>query len=536
MPRFWSSRRAGPLPGDPEAMASAAEALPARDIAGKGLAADGTLRAGRLAGLSMNAAIWVLTWPILVESFLNSTVGLTDTVLAAGLGESETDAVGGASYVMWLIGLVFMSVGTGATAMISRSIGKGRLAVANTVLGQTVLLSVVLGALVGVIVAMLTPALASMLGLNPAGAHAFKNYLFVICAGAPVSMLLFCGIACARGAGDSKRPLIAMILRNVVNIIASFVLSGVDLTGGHMEGGEVVQRVIFENPFSFDLGVMGIAIGTILGDTAGTLLILSMAIKGTWGIRLRAKRLRPHVHTLRRMIRLGIPSFLETLGMWLGNFLVVLFVGWLAIGAGGLLGAHIVAIRIEAFSFLPGFAIGTACATLVGQYLGAGAPHLARVAIARCTAMAGAIMGVMGLAFILFPREIVGLLSAQPTHLQYTPALIVIAGWVQIPFGVNIVLRSALRGAGDVKAAMWLIWICTYAVRLPLAYLLSGVDIPLPAWLPIWGGQSIPHPIDYATDHNGLYWLWIALCGELVIRTILFAWRFSTGKWARQRV
>jgi putative MATE family efflux protein len=504
-------------------MGTAGEAAPARDLPSRGLAPDGTLRTGRLAGLSMNAAIWVLTWPILVESFLNSTVGLTDTVLAARLGESETDAVGGASYVMWLIGLVFMSVGTGATAMISRSIGKGRLAVANTVLGQTVLLSVVLGALVGVIVALLTPVLAAMLGLDPAGAHAFKNYLFVICAGAPVSMLLFCGIACARGAGDSKRPLIAMILRNVVNMIASFVLSGVDV--GYLK-----------NPFSFDLGVMGIAIGTILGDTAGTLLILSMAMKGTWGIRLRAKRLRPHAHTLRRMIRLGIPSFLETLGMWFGNFLIVLFVGWLALGAGGLLGAHIVAIRIEAFSFLPGFAIGTACATLVGQYLGAGAPHLARVAIRRCTVLAGAIMGVLGVAFIVFPRDIVFMLSEQPTHLAYTPDLIVIAGWVQIPFGINIVLRSALRGAGDVKAAMWLIWICTYAVRLPMAYLLSGVSVPLPAWFPFWGGQSIPHPLHFGPDHNGLYWLWIALCAEVVIRTIAFAWRYATGAWARQRV
>src|SRR5436190_14699395 len=97
----------------------------------EGALPDGRIKSGRLAGLSMGTAIWVLAWPILIESFLNSLVGLTDTLLSAQLSEAATDAIGGASYLLWFVGLVVQSIGVGATALISRAVGGGRLAVAN---------------------------------------------------------------------------------------------------------------------------------------------------------------------------------------------------------------------------------------------------------------------------------------------------------------------------------------------------------------------------------------------------------------------
>jgi len=60
--------------------------------------AEARLRTGRLAGLSLNRAIWVLAWPILAESMLNSFVGLADTALAWTLdGAGRWTRVGDAS-------------------------------------------------------------------------------------------------------------------------------------------------------------------------------------------------------------------------------------------------------------------------------------------------------------------------------------------------------------------------------------------------------------------------------------------------------
>ncbi|MFI4897945.1 MAG: MATE family efflux transporter, partial [Phycisphaerales bacterium JB059] len=260
---------------------------------------------------------------------------------------------------------------------------------------------------------------------------------------------------------------------------------------------------------------------------------LWMALRGRWGITLKRRWLRAHWHTVRRLLRLGLPNFFETFGMWIGNFMVIVMVGWLGAqsaveGKGnGLLGAHIIGVRIEAFSFLPGFAMGMAAATLAGQYIGAGSERMARAAVLRCAGVAAVVMGLIGGLFVAFPEPITAMLSDQPEHLTNTPALLVICGVVQVPFALAIVFRSAMRGAGDVKIVMMLTWISTYAIRLPMAYALSGVDIPLP------NGTFIenPSPLDW-----GLSGLWIGLCGELILRGMIFSGRFFFGGWTRARV
>ena len=512
----------------------------------QGLTEDGRFRAGRLAGLGMGAAIWTLSWPVMIESFLNSLVGLTDTVLAAGLGVAEADAIAGASYIMWFIGLVIMAVGVGATAMISRAVGAGRLAAARAVLGQSVLVGLIVGGLTAAGVVALAGPVAGVMRMTDEATASFVTYMQIIAYGVPGASMLFILTACARGAGDARRPLYAMIARNVVNIAVSFLLSGVDITRTSVVTNaagveEVINRTIIANPASFDLGILGIAIGTVAGDIVGAMILLGMALRGTWGIALLRRRLVPHWITIRRLLNLGWPNFLETSGMWFGNFLLIVMVGVIsaqALAAGenaGLLGAHMIAIRIEAMSFLPGFAMGTAAATLAGQYLGARRPDMARKSMLTCASIASAIMLAFGIAFITIPKNLVGVLSAQPEHLETTPTLLFICGWVQVPFALGIVFRTAMRGAGDVKVVMGMTWISTYAIRLPLAFLLSGADIVLGGtdaspWLEI----SNPMPDDFPIQ--GLWGMWIGMCTDLVLRGMIFTARFIQGGWMKAKV
>jgi putative MATE family efflux protein len=495
--------------------------------AAAGLTPDGRLKSGRLAGLTMGGAILAIAWPVLVDSILNSLVGLTDTVLAAGMSEAAADAIGTAAYNLWFVGLFFIALDVGATALISRSIGAGRLAVANAALGQTMLLALVAGVALGFFVALLTDPVARLVGMPPEAAHAFRTYMHIVAFDVPFMSLLLAGIACLRGAGDTFLPMRAMVIVNIVNALASWALAGVDLRQTRIIAGEPVVRTILHNPFDFDMGVAGLALGTLLGHATGAAIILFTLSRGTHGLRLLKRRLRPHGHTMRRIVRVGLPNFYETLGMWAGNYLILLIVAWLG---PGLVGAHNLAIRIEAFSFQPGFAMGIAAAALAGQYLGAGSPQMARRAILTCAAIASIIMGLAGLVFVLRGQQVVGMLSSQPTHLGVTPRCLFITGLVQVPFAVALVFRQAMRGAGDVKAVMWITWVTTYAARLPLAYALSGVDIPIPASL---GGGVLKNPFGLEPSLAGL---WIGLCAEIVIRAGIFTARFLHGGWSRQRV
>jgi putative MATE family efflux protein len=476
----------------------------------------------------MSRAIWVLSWPILIESFLNSLVGLTDTVLAAQISQTATDAIGAAAYLMWFVGLVTMAVGVGATAMVSRAVGGGRMAVAHTATAQAVMLSLISSiAVAGLLAACAAPG-ARLMNLGPEAAQAFKTYLWIVSLGVPAVSLMSTGIACARGAGDSVRPLMAMVVVNVVNMALSWILAGCDYKVTTWHDGQPHASTLIHNPSPLDWGISGVAWGTVVGEYVGAAIVLLILIRGWSVVRLMRHRLKPHWHTIRRLVRVGVPSFLETFGMWAGNFVIILLVGQIAKSQGeGVLGSHIVAIRIEAFSFLPGFAMGTAAAALAGQYLGAGSLVMARRCVLRCTLAASILMGTAGVLFMLLPEQIVGLVTSQPMHLQLAPKLIFITGIVQIPFAVSNVLRSSLRGVGDGRAVMTLIWICTYGVRIPLAFMLSGVAITLP------GGLTLPSLMG---DRPSLPMLWVALCIEIVVRGGLFAGRFAQGRWAGARV
>ena len=379
--------------------------------------------------------------------------------------------------------------------------------------------------------------------MTEGAADAFTTYMSVIAFGVPGASMLFVLIACARGAGDSRRPLYAMAARNVVNIVVSFLLSGVDVTRTVVQGETVLNEVVLANPLSIDMGILGIALGTVAGDVVGAAILMTMAWRGTWGITLLRRRLKPHWITVKRLLRLSWPNFLETSGMWLGNFILIVMVGVIsaqALASGdsaGLLGAHMIAIRIEAMSFLPGFAMGTAAATLAGQYLGARRPDMAKRSVLTCALIASAIMLSFGVAFVTIPEVLVGFLTQQPEHLEATPVLLFICGWVQVPFALGIVFRTAMRGAGDVKVVMGMTWVSTYLIRLPLAFLLSGADIVLGgagdgagAWL------VIPNPMPDDFFIQGLWGMWIGMCIDLVLRGLIFTARFVQGGWVKVKV
>ncbi|MFA9479213.1 MATE family efflux transporter [Phycisphaerales bacterium AB-hyl4] len=461
---------------------------------GRAASATGPLRrelSGKLAGRSLPGQVWVLAlWPFL-EQLLNSAVGFVDTALAGRLGVPAANAVAVTGYIGWLLGMLHMAVGIGAGALVARAIGGKHKRVANAGLGQALLLAVVWGTLTGVAILLAARPIGLVFGLRGEALELCVVYIRIFCAAAPMAAILFIGAACLRASGDTRTPFFAMLLVNAVNVTLSVLL----VFGPEPIGG---------------WGVQGIAIGTAAAWVVGAALILGVLLRGNGVIRLHLHRLRPHMHTANRIVRVGVPSLIESSGMWIGNALVAMIIGRLAAEAA--LGAHIIAIRVEALAFLPAMAIGTAAATLTGQYLGLGDPHRAKQAAGLCW-LFGAVMSlVMGAVFMLFPEQLARMLTDEPELYELAAPLIFIVGPVQLFFGTYLVFSQALRGAGDTTVAMAMTYFSTFAIRLPGVWLL-GV---------YWD--------------MGLYGVWIALCVELVIRGLLFAGRFLHGGWTKVKV
>lgn len=453
---------------------------------------------------------------MLLQQLMIAAVGLVDKVIAGCLpGEivvPALDGIGVGTYVGWFTGIAFAGLGVGGQAIIARAMGGGTRQDARAALGQSVTLGLLWGALVGLAMAGLVRPLAWVSDLSAEATHHCTTYVTTIAWSMPFCGLMTIGSMCLHGAGETARPSWISIGVNVVNVVSSWLLSGVDLRAG----GGVLANPVPLDPAAW--GVWGIAAGTALSYVVGGVATLVVMRRGVKDLRLEWSDLGLSRHMSWRITRVGVPNFLEGLAMWGSSLFLMGFIGSVSRGAGqgqpaaGLVGAHMITVQWEAFSFLPGFAMGIAAGALAGQYLGAGNPRMARRAIWTCTLIGMAIMGAMGVLFMTGGAWLTRVISTEPVHLEEVPRTLFACGAVQVFFALGMTLRQGLRGVGDTR---WIFLITVgsiYLVRLPLAWLL-GVHL----------GQ-------------GLAGIWWGLSLELVVRGLLFLWRFRMPGWERLRV
>jgi putative MATE family efflux protein len=257
----------------------------------------------------------------------------------------------------------------------------------------------------------------------------------VLALSGPFSGALFAVNAALRGAGDTRTPFLSMIVVNLVNMVLSWnLVFGPAPVGGH--------------------GVGGIACGTTIGWIAGLLTAMLLVGRGKKdGLHWSRESLRPERRTLARIIRVGAPQSLEIAVMWsIHAFGLRVIAGLKDEGA---LGAHILAIRVESMSYLQGFAIATAAATLAGQYLGAGSRELAVRAVRMCWKSAVAAMSMMGIFFVFGRHLLIGWMApGSELHIRLAAPLLVVCALAQPFFATCIILKTSMRGAGATGSVM----------------------------------------------------------------------------------
>jgi len=476
----------------------------------------GAIRSGSLAGKTLWGAIWFLAIPILIQQILVATVGLADKIFAGALPENivlpAMDAIGIGSYIGWFIAIAVSGVGIGAQALIARAMGSGDVSSGSKVLGQSLMLAFVWGIFVGAGLWVGAVPLGELCQLSAEAEVYLIQYIRIIAIGMPACSVMTTGAMALHGSGDTIRPALVTVVVNIVNVCLSWSLSGADIR----LGGSVLT-----NPFSLDLHIVGIAIGTASAYVVGGVLIVLVLLRGIKDLKLNLRDLFPDFGLFWRIAKIGIPNFFEGLSMWVANLFVLQFIGQIAAKMAiemdadepvvqGLQGAHVIAVQWESFSFLPGFAIGIAAGTLAGQYLGANNLKQARKAIISCVFLAILFMGGIGVVMMFAGHALTAIISNEPIHLEIVPKLLFIAGVTQVCFAVMMVIRQALKGVGDTVWTFLITSFSSWCIRLPAVWYL-GVHLDL-----------------------GLVGIWYALCGEMILRAVFFALRFWQGGWVRK--
>jgi MATE family multidrug resistance protein len=418
-----------------------------------------------------------LATPIIGENLLQTLVGAVDTFMVARLGAAAVAGVGMGFELVFFIISILSAIDIGATVLVSQAIGASDQRRANHLARQAIVWGLILAIPVSLGMFLAAPTVIGLFGAEADVAAAATEYLQVIAATAVALFLSFVCGAILRGAGDSRTPLAAAVLANIVNVGVAYVL-----IFGH-----------FGMPA---LGVAGSAFGAATGRAVGAAYMLfamasgrkAISLKGSWGW-------APRFASARQLLTLGVPAATEQV-LSAGAFTTLLAV--VALVGTEALAAQQITFTALSLAFLPAFGFSIAATALVGQSIGARVPADARTASRIALRWALVWMGIGGVLAFFLSERVMGIFSGDPLVIG-AGASALKALSIALPFwALWFVSSGSLRGSGDTRtplvigaSTMWLsvliAWIAVTRFGGGLGMIwLSFVLTTAPASLLMW--------------------------------------------------
>jgi putative MATE family efflux protein len=389
-----------------------------------------------------------LAVPIIGENLLQTAVGAVDTLMVARIGKEAVAGVGTSIEVVFFIISALSAVSVGATVLISQAFGAGNVGRASHIARQALVWGILLSIPVSIIGYYAAGTVISLFGTEPDVAEHATTYLQVTAAMSVVLLLTFVCGAIFRGVGDSRTPLKASIVANVVNVVVAYVL-------------------IFGHLGMPELGVAGSAWGAAAGRAVAALILIAILLRGRRTISIRGRAgWRPHVLFGRQLLQLGFPAAIEQMLMSAGFMLMMAVVALLGTVA---LAAQQIGFTALSIAFMPGFGFSMAATALVGQSVGARNIANARTAARIAMVWGVAWMTIGGLIYFIFARLVMQVFTSDEEVIaDGVRALRALA--VGLPFwAIWSVNGGALRGSGDTRTPM-IMSVTTVWLAVALAY------------------------------------------------------------------
>ena len=238
---------------------------------------------------SLADKIIMFALPLAASSILQQLFNAADLAVVGRFASSQAmAAVGSNASVINLIISLFVGLSVGANVVIASLIGTGHKERIGEAVHTVVTVSFVAGfALILIGISVSRPIL-TMMGAPREVMNLAILYLRIYFLAMPAIMVYNYGSAILRSKGDSKRPLYALTLCGVINILLNLLLVIV-----------------------FHLHVIGVAVATVISNIFGAGLILYFLMTEEETFRLDLRRLGIRKEYLSQMIRIGLPAGLQ---------------------------------------------------------------------------------------------------------------------------------------------------------------------------------------------------------------------------------
>jgi multidrug resistance protein, MATE family len=432
-----------------------------------------------------------LALPLVLAELGWMTMAIVDTMMVGRQADSAV-AIGAVSLgsILFNSAAIFgTGLMLGLDTLVSHSYGAGDLEDCHRSLVNGVYLSLAIAPVLMGVVWLFEPLLRS-LDIQASVLDQAIPYLRTLNWGTLPLLLYFVFRRYLQGMNLAKPVMFALVSANLVNLAGNWAL-----VYGHL-GFRA-------------MGTVGSGWSTCFARTYMMTVLLAYVVyydhRNKTGLR-NAARL-PNMPRVWRLVYLGLPAATQ-FGLEVGVFAVATaLIGRLGALA---LASHQVALNTASFTYMVPLGISAAAAVRVGQALGRQDAHAASRAGWTAMLLGTGFMGCMAVAFLVVPRAIVRIYTADPALIPPASALLFVAAFFQLFDGMQTVATGALRGAGDTRTPMLCHLFFYWAVGLPLgAYLCFRLS---------WGAPG----------------MWAGLCVALILigSALLYFWRRKERSFA----
>jgi putative MATE family efflux protein len=438
---------------------------------------------------SIDRAIVLLAIPMVLELVLESVFAVVDVFFVARVGPDAVATVGLTEAMMTMIYAVAMGLGMGATATVARRMGEKDPEGAAIAAVQAIALGLLVSVPVGLLGFSFARPLLALMGATP-DVLAHSSFTAILIGFNGVILMLFLINAVFRGAGDASIAMRVLWIANAINICLDPCL------------------IFGLGPFP-RLGVTGAAVATTTGRGIGVLVQLYFLSRRDGRIVIRRRHLRLNPSVMLNMVRLSGSAVLQ---MFIGTTSYIGLMRIIASFGSIPVAACTIVIRIIMFVVLPSWGLSNAAATLVGQNLGADQPERAERSAWRACWFNVAVLGVLGILFVVFADVVVGWFTRDPQVAPIaTLGLRIISGGFPF-YAAGYVLTQSFNGAGDTWTPTLINLGCFWLFEIPLAYFL---------------GRTLGY------GPPGIFW---AMAIAFSVMSMVSAWLFRRGTWKLKRV
>lgn len=443
-----------------------------------------SIRSGRAMVRSEKLNLIVgLSIPSMLAQISTVMMFFIDASMVGYLGAEASASIGLIESTTWLVGSLLSAAATGFSVQVAHFIGANDFVKARQVFRHALICGLAFSVFLSLIGVGIHSHLPYWLGGGADIASASSGYFLIYSLVLPFVYLYHTSEMMLKSAGNMHTPSVMAVLVCICDVIFNYIFI-----------------------YICKFGVVGAAMGTALAYICISLPNLYLSACKNRMLNLRQDHVRFHwvKEYVQRACKISIPIAIQNIlmsGAQIVSTMIVAPLGNIAIAA------HSFAITAESLCYMPGYGIGDAATTLVGQTHGAGRIDLCKNFAYMTVGLGMLVMALMGVIMYVFAPEMIGVLSPVEAIRQLGTTCLRIEAFAEPFFAASIVTYCVCVGAGDTfkpaainLGTMWL-------VRLTLAYGLS--------------------------KSYGLEGVWIAMATELTFRGVLFLIRLFRGSWMK---